>query len=191
MSRDSARKWLLAIIIFILPFSVYARAPEWKVIPNESSISFTGIQNDAPASGTFKKFSGSIHFDPNQLDSSSVHVVIDMNSVSMSYGDITAALLTEDWFNVKLFPDAVFKASQFIKTGDNKYQADGTLTIRDKTVPIKVIFDTKELSTDKVLVTGNTILKRIQFGVGQGEWADTDAIKDNVKVSFSVAAQRI
>tara|TARA_R110000868_G_scaffold179832_1_gene420284 strand:+ start:1246 stop:1821 length:576 start_codon:yes stop_codon:yes gene_type:complete len=191
MNRHSARKWLLLTIILFLPFSVYASVPAWKILPSESSIKFTGVQNSAPASGTFKKFNGTIHFDPNQLNSSNVDIVIDMNSVSMSYGDFTTALLTEDWFNVKLFPDAVFKASKFIKTGDNKYQADGTLTIRDKTVPIQIIFNTKELSSDKVIVTGNTILKRIQFGVGQGEWADTDAIKDDVKVIFSVTAQRI
>lgn len=190
MIGRQASKWLLSIIILIFPLIAYAAVPAWQIMPSESSITFTGIQNGAPATGSFKKFTGTIHFDPDQLNSSNVRIVINMNSVSMSFSDFTATLLTEDWFNVTLFPDAVFDASHFTKVGDNKYQADGTLTIRDKSVSVRVSFDTKELSKDKVIVTGSTIVKRTQFGVGRGEWADTEAIKDDIKVNFTVAAQR-
>lgn len=30
--------------------------PQWEIIPAESEISFTATQNDAPFSGSFKKF---------------------------------------------------------------------------------------------------------------------------------------
>lgn len=190
MIYSKISKLLSIIIIFLVPLISYAIAPSWKIVSTESSITFTGIQNDAPASGSFKKFTGIINFDPNQLNDSKVKIEIDMNSVSTSYSDFTSTLITDDWFNVKLFPTAVFETSHFVKIGNDKYQANGSLTIRDKSVPVTLLFEAKELSKTKVLVEGNTTLRRTQFGVGQGEWADTEAVKDDVQVSFKITADR-
>jgi len=188
--RSQISKWMLIIMIVIAPLFAYAATPVWQIIPDESSITFKGVQNGAPASGKFKKFTGTIHFDPDDLNTSNVKIDIDMNSVSMSYADFTSALISEDWFNVKLFPNAIFEATHFTKIDNNLYKANGSLTIRDKSVPIEISFDAKEQPGNKVLVTGSTVVKRTQFGVGQGEWSDTDAIKDNVDVAFSVTAKR-
>ena len=113
---------------------------EWQMYQSESTITFTGTQNGAPATGSFKKFTGEIKLDPNQLNDSKVRIVVDMNSVTTTYSDFTSTLLTSDWFNVKLFPQAIFETTHIDQVGDNKYQADGTLTIRDKTVPVTLVF---------------------------------------------------
>lgn len=188
MIPSNAQKWMLTIFLLLAPVIAKASVPEWKIIPSESSITFTGIQNDAPASGKFKKFSGEIRLDPNQLNASKVRIVIDMNSVSTSFSDFTSTLITSDWFNVTLFPQAVFESTHFTKLGENKYQANGTLTIRDKTIPVTLTFVAEELSKTKGRVKGSTTLKRTVFGVGQGEWADTEAVKDDVQVNFTITA---
>jgi polyisoprenoid-binding protein YceI len=180
---------LPAVLLFFLLITSLAHAalPHWQIQP-DSSITFTGTQNNAPVSGQFKTFSGDIYFDPAQLDKSSVEIKVDMNSVTSSYEDIADTLRAPDWFNVKLFPQAIFKTQHITKTGDNTYQATGTLTIRDKTVPITLDFSLKDYSANKTTVIGTTTLKRIPFGVGQGEWSDTNAVKDEVKVDFSLSA---
>lgn len=188
MTSDKKSTWFLFILFLFLPMITNAAVTTWEIIPGESQISFIGTQNNSPASGSFKKFSGTIHFDPSQLNDSKVRITIDINSVTTSYSDFTSTLLTEDWFNVKLFPEAVFETTHFTKLGDNKYQANGTLTIRDKTIPVVLTFEAKELSSAKALVKGSTVLQRTKFGVGQGEWADTDTVKDNVQVNFSITA---
>jgi polyisoprenoid-binding protein YceI len=43
-------------------------------------------------------------------------------------------------------------------------------------------------SNDKVKVKGSLIIKRTVFGVGQGEWASTKEVKDDVVVDFVVTA---
>ncbi|KTC84849.1 putative YceI-like family protein [Legionella brunensis] len=113
-----------------------------------------------------------------------------MTSLSSSYSDLKDTLLTTDWFNVQLFPTAEFKATNFNKTGDNSYEANGVLTIRDKSAPVKLIFTAQETSSDTALVVGETTLKRSTFGVGQGEWASTEEIKDEVKVNFKIVAKK-
>lgn len=190
MMKSNIQQGLVIFFIFMTSTFVYAAAPEWQMIPAESSITFTGIQNDAPASGSFKKFTSEIHIDPNQLTTSKVRIIIDMNSITTTYSDFTSTLLTPDWFNVKLFPQAIFESTHFTKIADNKYEADGTLTIRDKSQPIKVTFETEEPSKDKGRVKGSTTIKRTAFGVGQGEWADTNSVKDDVKVNFVITATK-
>jgi polyisoprenoid-binding protein YceI len=188
LSRFNIQTWIITLLLLLMPIIARAEVPKWQIIPNESSITFTGTQNNAPVSGKFKKFTGEIAFDPNQLSASKVRIVIDMNSVSTSYSDFTSALLTSDWFNVKLFPDAIFEANHFTKIGENKYEADGNMAIRDKTVPIKLTFTGEALSKTKGRVKGSVTLKRLVFGIGQGEWESTDEVKDEVTVNFILTA---
>jgi polyisoprenoid-binding protein YceI len=182
------KKCLSIFFIFMISTMAFAAVPEWQMIPGESSITFTGTQNGAPATGSFKKFTGEIKLDPNQLNDSKVRMVIDMNSVTTTYSDLTSTLLTPDWFSVKVFPQAVFETTHITKVGDNKYKADGTLTIRDKTVPVTLAFTSEDAGKDKERVKGTTTLKRTAFGIGQGEWADTDTVKDDVTVNFVITA---
>lgn len=182
-------KYVLYLLV-IWPLFSFAAVPTWQIIPAESKLSFTATQNNAPVSGQFKKFNGTIHFDPAQLKMSSVDITIDMNSLTTSYQDLTLTLNTSDWLNVKIFPEAHFKATTFRQLNANTYEADGTLQIRNKSMPVKLQFTATDLGNNKVQVKGTTLLKRSNFGVGQGEWASTNEIKDPVKVEFVITAQR-
>lgn len=167
-----------------------ASAPHWEIIPKDSSLIFTATQNGSPVAGQFKKFMGNINFDPVALSSSNVQITIDITSISTSYKDIENTLKTPEWFDAKLFPNAIFKASQFTKTGNNTYQANGTLTIRDKTIPILLNFTLDKYTETNAHVMGSTVLKRTAFGIGTGEWSKTDEVKDDVKVNFVLSAVR-
>lgn len=186
-------KSLGAIIIAFLTFAPLisqADAPAWQIINKESSIHFTAIQNSSPVTGQFTSFAGEINADPNQLNTSHVKIIVNLASVTTSYNQVADTLKTADWFNIKIFPHAIFEAKQFTKTGKYSYQAQGTLSIRDKTQPITLNFIQEQLSPEKSRVKGTTLIKRTAFGVGQGDWASTDAIKDNVKVDFVLTAMK-
>jgi len=184
------RKSLILLFATLIPIAAIADVPNWQIMPEKSMITFTAIQNNAPVSGSFASFTGDIQFDPNQLSASKVSIVVDMNSVTASYADVVTNLKTPDWFDVKLFPRAVFTATKFTKTGNNSYQADGTLTIKGKTVPIVLSFVMEEYSQTQAKAKGSTTIKRTAFGIGQGEWAKTDAVKDEVKVEFKLLANQ-
>lgn len=166
-----------------------AAAPEWHMDPAASSLSFSATQNNAPVTGEFKHFTATIFADPIDYKSSNIQIVVDIGSLSASYADLVTTLNTSDWFDSKLFPKAEFKATEFNKTGD-QYQAIGILTIKGKSAPVTLNFTAKEQSKDKMLVEGSTLIKRSTFGVGQGEWASTDEIKDEVTVNFKITATK-
>ncbi len=178
----------IIFIFLLLPLMAFSDIPSWKIIPTESSITFTATQNGAPVTGTFTNFSGDIYFDPAQLDKSHVKIIVNMGAISDSYNQLSDTLKSTDWFNTQSFPQAVFESTGFTKTGDKTYQAKGTLTIRDKTQPIILNFTQQEYSQTKAKMTGSTTIKRTAFGVGQGEWSDTKAVKDDVQINFTVSA---
>ncbi|MCL9683839.1 YceI family protein [Legionella maioricensis] len=185
--KDVMQRCLVSLLLLI-PLAAKSSPPSWQIVPGESQLTFTATQNGAAVSGEFKTFSGTLLIDPNDLKNSSIDIVVDINSVSASYAQLKETLISPDWFNAKLFPKAEFKATQIEKTGDKAYQAKGTLTIRDKTVPVTLNFTGEQPDPSKGLVVGSTTIKRTQFGVGQGDWAGTDEIKDDVTINFKVAA---
>ncbi len=184
----------LKIWVFVAIFSLFvptlslAATPAWKIVLGESKLTFTATQNGAPVSGEFKKFAATINFDPAQLNDSHVKVVVDMSSISDPYNQLSDTLKGADWFNVKQYPQAIFTSAKFTKTGDKTYQTDGTLTIRDKTLPVTLTLTQEEYTDSKALFKGATTIKRTAFGVGQGEWSDTKAVKDEVRIDFTISA---
>lgn len=180
--------WLVFCWAILMPLMAKAAPIQWVIVPSESQLTFTGTQNGAPVTGEFKTFTGEILVDPNDLSVGKIDIVVDIASLNTSYADLKETLLTSDWFNPKLFPKAEFKATQFKQTGKNAYEAAGTLTIRDKSAPVTLNFTAQELAPNKQQVVGSTVIKRSTFGVGQGEWASTDTVKDEVTVKFKVVA---
>jgi polyisoprenoid-binding protein YceI len=169
---------------------VVMAAPIWKIVPENSSITFTATQNNSPVTGSFKSFGTFVRFDPVDLKASRVEVNVAVASVKTSYSQIADTLLTPDWFNASVFPHAIFTAKNFMQVKDNTYAAKGLLTIRDKTIPIVLMFKLDEYSANKAHATGWTTVKRTQFGIGQGEWAKTGEVKDDVTVTFDVSATK-
>lgn len=185
MIKTYLLKWIFTFLV-LLPGICIAAVPVWQIVPNESSLAFTATQNGAPVTGQFKTFTGVINFDPNQLSASNVEIVVDVGSISDAYNQLSDTLKAPEWFNIKIFPKAIFKSSEFVKMGDKTYQAKGTLTIRDKTLPVTLIFTQEEYTPTKARMKGSTTIKRTEFGVGQGEWADTTTVKDDVKIDFTI-----
>ncbi len=186
-------KLTLSVLLFASLFFatvVFAAAPAWKVIPERSSLTFVGAQNGAPAKGEFKKFTCDIRFDLNNLKESKVKVIVDVTSLFTSYADLASTLKTPDWFNSAAFPTAVFESTEIVKSGDNQYQAKGNLTIRDKTIPVTLNFTATQPTQNSGMVNGFANIKRTAFGVGQGDWASTDEVKDDVRIDFIVAAKK-
>lgn len=160
----------------------------WQIVPAESQLTFTATQNGAAVTGSFKNFTGTIYVDPNDVTVGNIDIQVDINSLIVSYADLQKTLLSPEWFNPAKFPKAEFKSSEFKKTGNNTYEAKGTLSIRDKSQPVVLSFTAAPLNAERNEVTGSAMIRRNDFGVGQGEWASTNDIKNEVTIKFKVVA---
>ncbi|MFA6303368.1 MAG: YceI family protein [Legionella sp.] len=180
------KQWFISVVIFFAPFAI--QAGSWTLVPEESQLSFTATQNGAPVSGEFKKFTGDFAIDLNDLPKSSMDVVVDISSLSVSYAELKTTLASAPWFDESKFPKAEYKSTKFTKVNDTIYQVDGLLTLRDKTLPLVLNFTADLKDPKKGVFVGTALIKRTAFGVGQGEWSSVDAVKDDVAVHFKVVA---
>lgn len=182
-------------VIAVLPQLTMAEEPltAWKVMPEKSSLMFTAYQNNVPVEGSFQKFEAVVFFDANQLEKSSIYTSIDLSSVQTGYDEVAASLKREQWFDVEHFPTAIFKTHLITSLGDNKYEAKGTFTLHGVKKNLTLPF-TLEIKKDKdetiAVAEGKTTLKRTDFGVGQGEWANTEMVADKVEISIRVVASQ-
>ncbi len=134
--------------------------------------------------GRFPTFATRLRFDPKQLAKSKLDVTIAMAGVRIGNPDGEDALKGSDFFNVTKFPQARFSATKFRSLGSNRYAADGTLTLRGASKPVTLTFTWTAGATPVLL--GKATVKRLDFGVGGGDWADTDLLPSDVAVSTKV-----
>lgn len=165
----------------------------WVIDREHSRIEFEATQYGEAFKGSFENFNGQIVFDPDELDKSSANIKIDITSIETGASDRDDQAKSADWFDVAQFPLAVFSAESFEKTGENQYLAHGSLTIRGIAVPVALPFElkiTEDGEGNRADMEAVTTLRRLDFGIGQGQWQETDAIGNDVKVSIKVRARR-
>ena len=171
-----------------LPPPPPAEPSAWKVDAG-STLGFATAWGGVAIEGRFDRWNADILFSPQALDKSKVAVSIDLASAVSGDAQRDESLQGADWFDTAEHPKATFTATRFEKTGENRYVAHGTLALRGANHPLRLPF-TLKIEADKARVSGVTSLDRTAFGVGQGEWKNTDQIPAEVKVSVNLTATR-
>ena len=93
----------------------------------------------------------------------------------------------------KLINELCFYAKAFESLGANKYRLNGTLTIKaipkPLTVDLLIIKSIDEkISKEMIKATGKAIISRTAFRIGQGEWASTQVLDDEVTLKIDIRA---
>lgn len=157
-----------------------------KLLPAQSNIAFEIKQMGVPVQGHFKKFDAQINFDAAKLATSKVSFSVDIASATLGAPEMDAELPKVTWFNTAKFPQAQFTSSAFKALGGGKYEVSGKLAIkgqsRDVTVPL-----TMAQAGATTTATGVLPIKRLAFKIGEGDWADTSMVADDVQVRFKLA----
>lgn len=168
---------ILALALALSASPVFAA--DYAVAPS-STLGFSSNFQGESFNGTFKKFDAAIRFDPADLNSSKFDVKIDLASVETGDSDRDGALPDSDFFDIAKFPQAHFVTTGFRQSG-NEVIADGTLTLKgvSKPVSLAVTFAAKG---GKATLDISSTVKRLDFNVGAGEYADTSTIGDEVKI---------
>lgn len=150
----------------------------------QSRLEFVGVQAGAEFKGVFHKFSAVVDFAPEALQSSHLDVQIDMNSVDSKDSDRDKTIRGPDVFDVAQSPTAHYVTKTISKTAGG-FSAVGALTLRGVTKDVPIDFQFAPGSGGATL-SGSAKLKRLDFGVGRGDWKSTEWVEDAVKISFSL-----
>jgi len=160
-------------------------AAQQKLLPAQSELAFTAKQMGVPINGRFKKFDAQVNFDAAKLASSKVAFTVDMGSASIGTPEMDTELPKATWFNVSKFPQASFASSSFKALGGGKYEVNGQLSIKGQAQAVVVPL-TMTQSGASTVVSGVLPIKRLAFKIGDGEWADTSMVADDVQVRFKL-----
>jgi polyisoprenoid-binding protein YceI len=175
-----------ALLTSCLAATAMPAAAQQKLLPAQSDVAFSIKQMGVPVQGHFKKFDAQVNFDASKLATSKVNFTVDIGSATMGTPEVDAELPKATWFNTAKFPQAQFTSSTIKAVGAGKYEVAGKLAIkgqsRDVTVPVSMA-----QSGAVTLATGVLPIKRLAFNIGDGDWADTSMVADEVQVKFKLA----
>ena len=164
---------------------VLAQPRPAQLVTAGSEIGFTTRQMGVPVDGTFGRFSAQIALDLKKPETGSVAFAIDTGSARFGSAELDAEVPKSTWLNVPRFPQATFQSSTVKAAGAGRFEVAGKLNIkgsvRDVVVPVAV---TQSAGTSTA--TGAFSIKRLDFKVGEAEWADTSMLANDIQVRFKL-----
>ena len=167
----------------LLAAIAFPSAAQQKVVADKSYIRFVSKQMNVPVEGRFRKFDANVSFDAKKPEATKAEFEVELGSIDMGSPEGETEAKRKPWFNVDAFPKARFVATSVKSTGPGKFEAAGRLTIKGITQDIVAPITLAEAGGMQT-VEGGFILKRLPFKIGEGPWADTETVADDVQVRF-------
>ncbi|MFL4471524.1 cytochrome b/b6 domain-containing protein [Tateyamaria armeniaca] len=157
---------------------------DWQV--QEGTLSITVTQLGSEVTGTFADWTAAISFDETVEERTAGNVDVTVSIGSLTLGSVTGQAMGPDYFNAEAFPTATYVA-EIVSVVDG-YEAQGTLTIKDQSIPLTLPFGLS-IDGDTAWMIANVTLDRRSFGIGDN-MADESSLKFNVGVSVELMATR-
>ena len=181
--RTSPGTMLRILAAGLCTLSMCGSALAQQLLPDESRIEFVSKQMGVPVSGHFQRFEAEVRFDRSQPESAEIRLAIDTGSATLGIKDTDAELPKPIWFDVAQFPQAVFTSSDVKAVGDDRYEVEGELSIKGSKHPVTVPVQL-ESEGEHTVASGEFTIQRLSYAIGDGEWADTSLVADDVQVRF-------
>jgi polyisoprenoid-binding protein YceI len=172
----------IALAVAIAAAPALAQAPQ-RIALERSAIRFAFKQMNVPVEGRFRKFDAAVAFDPAKPEATKAEFEVDLGSIDLGSSEADTEAKRKPWLNVEAFPKAKFVAASVKSAGPGKYEAAGPLTIKGITQNVTAPFTLVEAAGIRA-VEGQFIIRRLQFRIGDGPWADTETVADDVTVRF-------
>lgn len=181
---------LLRFAALLAPLLVAAAAgaqpaPPARLVPPQSEITFQVRQSGVPIDGRFRKFDAQLNLDPKAPQPGTVAITVETASATVGFPESDAELPRASWFNSARFPRAVFQSSAIKALGGGRFQAAGKLDLKgaahDLVVPVTIV-QSGGLST----ATGEFVVKRLDYKIGENEWTDLSLVANDVRVRFKL-----
>lgn len=167
----------------------------WKIDPAHSSAQFVVrhmmITN---VRGGFSGVQGTVVYDPDDLNASSVDVIIDKNTLNTGDTNRDAHVKSAEFLDVEKYPTITFKSKKITKDGDG-LKITGDLTVHGvtKEVGLNVDGPTGEQKDPygniRVGASATTKIKRSDFGLTWNAALETGGIMlgDDLKLEVDVS----
>ena len=167
--------------------NVNSDLPLWRIDYSASHIKFVGVQAGAEFEGVWESWSANMRLSVDDLSASAFDVTIDATSAETFDFERDLTLGDPEWFDTMNFPAVYFRSSNFSRSIDGSYKAEGQIVIKSVASPMQLRFTVEENGNKRLLV-GTAQLDRLALGIGTSEWEDTELVGKDVSVQVRVEA---
>jgi polyisoprenoid-binding protein YceI len=167
----------------------------WKFDPNYTTVEFVVRNLWYNVKGRFSVVEGVIVLDEEDISRSTVTATIKANTIDTKNKKRDVHLLSRDFFDVENFPEIEFKSTSVRRGRDrDSLDVEGTLTIKDKSVPVSLAVNEMDRSRSPggeefVYYSATTELDRFAFGIGYGRGIIGRGLKVTINVQASSTLQ--
>src|SRR5260221_4061443 len=167
------------LIASLLALTSGATAATYNVVPISRAFIQLKVEKTGFYSGKnhiilFETYHGSLTFNPQKPEESHIELTIDSKSAVckdtwVSASDLKKIMETtfDDMLAVKQFPTMTFTSMSIKPLGNNQFEAQGTLTIRNKPKPITVNVQLDATDPGKLRLRGDAKSHLKDYGLKQ------------------------
>lgn len=177
-------KMIWPVVLALLAFPAWAQ--DWKVDHGRSEIRFVIKQMNVPVEGGFGRFSVQAVFDPSKPESGQFRVEIDVASIDTGSEEGNGEAKRPAWFDATRFPKALFVSKAIRRDGAGRFTMTGDMTVKGRTRTLSVPLVLMPQRTGGWLANGRFALKRGDFDIGGGEWADPAVVANEIDGRFKM-----
>ncbi len=157
---------------------------EWRV--EDGSLNIVIVQNGSDVTGSFAEWTADIEYQETP-DETGRHgsVTVTVSIPSLTLGSVTKQAMGSDFFAAEEYSTAVFEADLIAEDG---LVADGTLRIRDQSVPVRMPVDLT-IEDGTADAAGSLAVNRLDFNIGTGT-QDEGSLAFDVRIDWALTATR-
>jgi polyisoprenoid-binding protein YceI len=179
---------IFAVTLAGLSLMAPVHATEYNaIVTDKSLLNFVYKQMGVAVEGRFKKFAAQFSFDPAKPTAARAALDVDLASIDAGSAEADDEVAGKAWFNTKNFPQARFVSSGVKALGGNRYEVAGKMTIKGRTQDVSAPF-TVTPQGGAALIDGSFVLKRADFAIGEGAWADFGTVANEIQIKFRFLA---
>jgi polyisoprenoid-binding protein YceI len=160
------------------------------VLIDRSEIRFVSKQMGVNVEGKFRRWKANVDFKPTDLARSRADFEIDLASIDLASEEAETEVKRPRWFDTSKYPMAVFASTGLKDLGSDRYEINGKLTLKGQSRDIAIPVQMKKDASGNAVAEGTFTLKRLDFKLGDGQWADPSVVADDVQVRVRMVLPR-
>jgi polyisoprenoid-binding protein YceI len=170
-------------------------SPNWNLDATHSNAGFS-VRHlmIANVRGEFRQLSGTLQYDPTNVENSSVSVTIQTASIDTREPNRDAHLKSADFFETEKYPEITFNSTAWQHKNDDELIVKGNLTMHG--VTREVVLNAERTPTMKdpwggtrVGFTGKTKINRKDFGLHYNAALEAGGVVVGEEVTISLEAE--
>src|SRR5690554_6654970 len=168
------KKVLSFLVVAMVSTSLFAQTT-WEVDKAHAKVAFTVVHlGISDVAGLFNDFDANIVSSQDDFSDAVFELSVNVNSIDTEVDKRDDHLRSPDFFNVEKHPKMTYKSTSIKRSGNDRYQLTGDLTLHGVTKPVTMELwyrGTIENPQSKAVISGFQVtgtIKRSDFNLGVG-----------------------